>query len=370
VPTCTCAANIKEAVSIPVIAVNKIRDAQAAEQILQEGKADLIAMGRPLIADPYLPRKAYEKRFDETRPCIYCCRGCAQNILEKDAPLACSTNPTAGREVEGPVAQAREKKKVLVLGAGPAGIQAAKTAAERGHEVCLVDKANEIGGQLQLASMPPGKQEIDRLRTYLKKQVEKSGIRVELGKVIDSRWLELAKPDVVILATGSDPIIPRINGLSKKTTLTGREVLSGEEIQIGKVVVMGGGQIGCEVAELLSNQGKEVVIIEVLDDIAKDMPHISRLPLIMALENSGVRIMTNAEVRSVNEEGLLVRRKGWEERLPADLIVFATGAEPHSDDLERIIKEKVPEVYMIGDRVKARGILEAVREGYDVARII
>jgi len=364
------AANIKEAVSIPVIAVNKIKDAHGAEQILQEGKADLVAMGRPFIADPHFPRKAHEEKFDEIRPCIYCCQGCAQNILEKDAPLACTTNPTAGREVDGPVTRAREKKKVLIVGAGPAGIQAALTAHERGHEVYLVDKAHEMGGQLPLASRPPGKQEIDRLINYLKGRVEASGVRVELGRVVDDQWLDQVRPDAAILATGSDPVIPGINGLSNIRTLTGREILGGAEIQAEKIVVIGGGQVGCEVGDFLGEQGKEVVIIEILDDIARDMPHIPKLPLVMALEKSGVRIMTGAEVLNVTEEALSVKYKGGEERLPVDLIVVAAGAEPHSDDTERIIKEKVPNVYMIGDRVKARTILEAVREGYDVAKAI
>ncbi|MFH0845302.1 MAG: FAD-dependent oxidoreductase [Pseudomonadota bacterium] len=364
------AANIKKAVNIPVIAVNKIKDTQAAEQILQEGKADLIAMGRPLIADPYLPLKAYEKRFDEIRPCIYCCQGCAQNILEKDAPLACSTNPMAGREIEGPVKKAQKKKVVLIVGAGPAGIQAAETAAERGHRVILVDKAEEVGGQLRLASEPPGKQEIRRYTGYLKNLVERADIRLELGQTVDVAWLDRVKPDVAILATGSEPLIPDIDGLSMKTALTGREVLEGAEIRGLKVVVIGGGQVGCEVGEFLSEQGKDVTIIEILDDIAREMPHISKLPLVMALENNGVRIMTRTKVKSVGSEGVSVEYKGKEETIPADVIVVAAGAKAREDGLEQLLKEKVGEVYLTGDRVKARGILEAVREGFDAAKRI
>jgi len=364
------AENIKKVVSIPVIAVNKIKDTHAAEQILQEGKADLIAMGRPLVADPYLPVKAYEKRFEEIRPCIYCCRGCAQNILEKDAPRACSTNPMVGRESEGSLTQAVKKKKVLVLGAGPAGIQAAVTASERGHQVYLVEKANEIGGQLPLASRPPGKQEIDRFTSYLKNRVARPGIQVELGKEINKQWLEEVKPDVAILATGSEPTIPDINGLSKRNAITAREVLRGAHIQGKEVVIIGGGQVGCEVGEFLSEQDKDVTIIEVLDDIARDMPHISKLPLVMALENNGVRVMTKTRVLSATEESISVDCKGNKELLQADVIIVATGAEPRSEGIESVIKKKVPEVYVIGDKVKARGILEAVREGYDIAKVI
>jgi 2,4-dienoyl-CoA reductase-like NADH-dependent reductase (Old Yellow Enzyme family)/thioredoxin reductase len=362
------AAHIKGMVSIPVIAVNKIKGTGAAEKILQEGKADLVAMGRPLVADPYLPLKAYEERFEDIRPCIYCCQGCAQNVIEKDAPLACSTNPTAGRELEGPIRKAKEKKKVLVVGAGPGGIQAALTAAERGHQVYLVEKTKEMGGQLLLASKPPGKQEINRLTTYLKNQVERSEIHVELEKEIDMEWLEQVKPDVAIVATGSDPMIPDIKDLSKKRIRTGREVLSGAEIQGNKVVIIGGGQVGCEVGEFLGVQGKEVTIIEIQDDIARDMPHVSKLPLVMALEDNGVRIMTKTKVQSVTEEGMLVAYKGNEEVLQTDLIVLATGTEPSAQDMDEVIKENVPEFYTMGDRVEGGGILEAIRAGYDAAR--
>ena len=165
-------------------------------------------------------------------------------------------------------------------------------------------------------------------------------------------------------------MIPDINDLSKKRTLTGREVLCGAEIQGNKVAIIGGGQVGCEVGEFISEQGKEVTIIEILDDIARDMPHVSKLPLVMALENNGVRIMTRTKVQSVTEEGILVAYKGNEEVLQADLIVLATGTEPSEQDMDRVIKEKVPECYTIGDRVEGRGILEAIRAGYDGARNI
>jgi 2,4-dienoyl-CoA reductase (NADPH2) len=364
------AARIKTVVSIPVIVVNKIKDVQAAESILQEGKADLVAMGRPLIADPELARKAHAGRFEAIRPCIYCCQGCAQNILEKDAPLACSTNPRAGREIEGVLEPAPKRKRVLILGAGPAGIQAAVTAASRGHHVRLVESRNEVGGQLTLAARPPGKSEISRFLTYLRNSLEELGIKVELGVKVNEAWLAQFKPDVAILATGSDPAIPNIKGLSTKNTVSGRDVLSGAQIRGESIVIIGGGQLGCEVGDYLASHGKKVSIVEILDDIAGDMPHISKLPLEMALEKGGVRIMTKTNVLSVTEEGVLVERKGSKEILPADVVVTATGATPHEEDTDRMIKEKVPEVHEIGDRRKGRTILDAVREGYDVGRCI
>ena len=317
-----------------------------------------------------MPSKAQEGRFDEIRPCIYCCQGCAQNILEKDAPLACSTNPTAGREIEGPLTPAGKKKKVLILGAGPAGSQAAVTAASRGHQVHVVESRNEVGGQLTLACRPPGKSEISRLLNYLEASLKTAGIQIEVGAKISEAWLDEFSPDVAILATGSDPSIPDIEGLSKKTVLTGRDVLRGVAIKGDRVVIIGGGQVGCEVGEYLSGQGVDVTIVEILDDIAGGMPHISKLPLEMALEKNGVRIMTKTKVLSVTEEGVVVECKGTREIIPADVIVTATGGRPHEEAFDRVIREKIREVYVIGDRSAARGILEAVREGYDVAKRI
>jgi 2,4-dienoyl-CoA reductase (NADPH2) len=362
------AEDIKKAVSIPVIAVNKIKDARAAEEILQSGKADLVAMGRPLIADPYLPLKAQEGRFEEIRPCIYCCRGCAQNVIEKDASLACSTNPAAGREIEGSVGPAENTKKVLVLGAGPAGIQAASTAAERGHQVWLVEKGDTVGGQLHLASVPPGKQEIERFTRYLSVLAKKPEIHLELGRVVDQAWLEDVRPDVAILATGSDPMVPDIEGLRDRAYFTAGEVLRGVPVEGQRVVVVGGGQVGCEVAEFLSEKGKQVTVVEIMGDIAVDMPHISKLPLEMALQRKGVRIFTKTRVRTITKNGVLVEHKGEREFIQADVVVVATGAKPHRDGVEEIVRKSTPIVHVIGDRKEVKGILEAVRAGYDLGR--
>lgn len=199
------AARIKAVVSVPVIAVNKIKDIRAAESILQEGKADLIAMGRPLIADPEILLKTRAGTEQRVRPCIYCCCGCVANIVERDAPLACSTNPRVGKEGEPPLEQAPRPKRVVVLGAGPAGTQAALTATARGHQVWLMDASPEVGGQLRLASVPPGKQEITRFTDYLQAELAQAGINVELGRTLTPEWIEKVKPDVLVLATGSEP---------------------------------------------------------------------------------------------------------------------------------------------------------------------
>jgi 2,4-dienoyl-CoA reductase-like NADH-dependent reductase (Old Yellow Enzyme family)/thioredoxin reductase len=361
--------NIKRVVSIPVIAVNKLGDIFFAEKVLQEEKADLIALGRPLIADPFLPFKAMEGRFDDIRPCIYCCK-CLQNVLERDAPVACSVNPIAGREIEENLIPLSGKKKILIVGGGPAGMEAALTAAQRGHQVFLMEKSHRLGGQLNLASKPPGKKDIDLFKNYLIHSIKSLGVKVEMGQEVTPEWIEKNRPDTVILATGSHPILPDIPGLQDRMFFTAREILEDPPLEGKRVVVIGGGQVGCEVAEFLVEQGKEVTIIEILDDIARDMDRINRLPLIMCLENSGVRIMKETAVNSVTQQGVWIEYFGEKTFLPVDEIVIAVGAAPILEEVDVMIEKRVKEVYRIGDKVKAGGILEAVKGGYEIGRKI
>lgn len=361
--------NIKRAVSIPVIAVNKILgNIYDAENLIQKGKADLIALGRPLIADPNLPIKASRGQVKDIRPCIYCCQGCIKKVLEKNAPLACSINPEAGFESEKQVVlPAVEKRKVLVVGGGPAGMQAALTAAMRGHHVTLIEKDNRLGGQLNLASQPPGKQDIIPFISYLINQIEKSTVTVVKGRALTAEWLDAAKFDVVIIATGSTAAIPVIPGINSRRVITGREVLRGFDVNGFKVAIIGGGQVGCEVAEFLAERGKEITVIERLPTIANEMPHINRVSLELALERLKVCILTQTKVLSIDDESLTVDRMGKIENILADEIVIAVGAQPANDGIDDMLKNRVPDVFRVGDQVKAQGILEAIRDGYLVA---
>jgi len=361
------AENIKKAVSIPVVAVNKLGDIQLAEQVLQERKADLIAMGRPLVADPYLPSKGMKGAFKDIRPCISCCQGCLQNVLEKDTPISCSINAAAGREEETAVVPAKTIKIVLILGAGPAGLQAAETAAMRGHTVFLLDRAQELGGQLLMASKPPGKGDIEPFTAYLKRRVKKLGVEILLGEMVSPGVLKQINPDAVIIAIGSTPVIPSIPGLSEEKFLTADQVLQGLKIDGKRVVIIGGGSVGCEVAELLCEQQKEVTIVEILDDVARDMDKINKLPLIMSLEDYGVRIMTKTKVESVTEEGVWTDCLGERELVEYDALIVAVGRQPKTEQMEKVIRDKVKEVFVVGDGSEPGGILEAVHGGFEAA---
>lgn len=355
--------NIKGGVTIPVAVANKIGNVHLAERILVEGKADLIAMGRPLIADPYLPQKAIEGRLDEIVPCIFCGQGCIQRVLERDEAITCTVNPTAAMEGKFHLSKAPKGKRVVVLGGGPGGLVASRVAAERGHHVQLYEKSSELGGQLRLSSLPPGKQEIQRLASYLLEGVRKAGVTVFLGKEFSLAASEGV--EALVVATGSRPVIPPIPGVDRRQVVTAGDVLLGRVAVGDPVVVIGGGQVGAEVAEFLVEEGRNVTILEIAADIAQGMPSIARLPLLCHLEETGVRIWTKARVREIRDDAVDVEYKGAQMQVPAATVVIATGAEPNVGPLDAF-REKIPEIYVIGDSARPRSILEAIAEGFDV----
>ncbi|GAG45381.1 unnamed protein product, partial [marine sediment metagenome] len=239
-------------VSIPVMAVGKIGDPLYAEHILRQGKADLVGMGRGLIADPDLPNKAAEGRLDDIRYCI-CCNTCIDSMNTIPGYVRCAINAEAGRETEMTMTPANKPKKVLVAGGGPGGLEAARVAALRGHKVTLYEQSDRLGGQFRIASLPPMKQELTMAIKYLSDQVKKAGVKVEMGKKATPELVEELKPDVVIVATGGLPLIPRnIPGANRKRVVTAHDVLT-EKVRTGhKVAILGGGMVGCETAEFLS----------------------------------------------------------------------------------------------------------------------
>ncbi len=357
------AENIKKKVSIPVIAANKIRDPHFAEKILQEGKADLIALARPLVADPEWPLKASEGRPRDIRPCISCCR-CIQNVLEKDQPIWCTVNPVAGREGKR-ISQAEKPKKVLIVGGGPAGMEAGIVAARRGHDVYLIEEENKLGGQMLLAARPPGKSDIQKLTDYLTIRARKLGVKIELGKTVTPGVIDEMKPDVLVVAMGSMPITPRIPRAKGKNVVAADEVLW-ENVETGnEVAIIGGGQIGLETAEYLAEKDKRVTVIEKLGDVAADMPSISRLPLLLSLDDYGVRILTKTEPLEITGRGVQVKRKEKSQIVKADTVVLAAGLQPNYEFAE--LENKVPEQYLIGDCKEPRNILEAIHDGFEVA---
>ena len=356
---------VKQAVDIPVVAVGRITDPYMAEFILATGKADLIGLGRASFADPELPNKAAAGRIDDIRYCM----GCGCPTVEH---ARCTLNPELGEEEQMlPLVPAQKPKKVLVAGGGPGGLETARAAALRGHDVTLCEKSDRLGGQFWIGALPPDKQDLTRGIKWLSTQARKAGAKIELGREVTPALVEELKPDVVIVATGGAPLIPAdIPGIDRPNVVTAHDVLT-EKVRCGpKVVVLGGNMVGCEVADWLGLHRKDVTIIEMVEDIALDLNLFSRAFLLERLAKWGVKVITGARVKEITDAGVVVVRNGQEETIGgADSIVLALGVRPVNELAEQL-KGKVAEIHVIGDAKEPRKAWDAVQEGAIVAREI
>jgi len=359
-PLVHLAEGIKEAVDIPVITVGRINDPELVEEILQEEKADLVALCRALIADPEFPNKAAEGRLDDIRKCIACCNGCGERKRSREIRLSCDVNAAAGKEKEYLISRTKEPKRVLVIGGGPAGMEASRVAALRGHDVILYEKANRLGGQLNLSIIPPYKKEVKNILEYLLHQTRKLGVRIKMGREVTVEIVREVKPEVVIVATGACPLIPKIPGVDGRNVFTAWDVLGGAEVE-GRVLIVGGGTVGCETAEFLAEKGKEVVVVEMLPEVAPDMEKNTRKLLLKRLDELGVKILSDVKVDEITDKGV----KTIAQFLEADSIVVALGSVSNTK-LADNLRGSGLQLYRVGDCVKPRKLWEAIHEGYRV----
>jgi len=357
------AAAVKQVVSIPVMTANRIVTPQEAEDILEQGRADLIGIGRGLIADPEWPRKAKEEQEANINFCIGCMQ-CIKRVLEDRIDMRCAINPAAGQEAECKITPATKPKVVFIAGGGPAGLEAARVSAIRGHKVHLFEK-EKLGGQLNLACIPPGKDDIKLFLDFEKKQLDKLGIKIEY-KTLTPEIVLQEKPDAVIVAIGAQPLVPSLTGIEKRNVVTAWQVLKEEVTTGSKVVVLGGGEVGAETAEYLVTKGKQVTIVEMLDSIATDMDRTSRLLLILNLGELGVKMLTKATAKEITDRGVVVDQRNKEEFIEADTVVLALGAQPNRELVEQIKKLDV-ELYIVGDCAEVRRLPDAVEEGFKAA---
>lgn len=362
------AEKVKKVVNIPIMAVGKLGYPELAERILQGGKADFIILGRSLLADPDWPNKVKEGRLEDICPCIGD-HECLKRVLQRKY-ISCSVNPVAGMEREFIIKSAERKKSVLVVGGGPAGMEAARVSALRGHEVTLWEKTEALGGNFRPGLVPDFKKDYERLIKYLSTQIKKLGVTVEFNKEATPELIQAIKPDVIFIATGSTPIIPKIPGIEKKIVMTPVDVFSGKREAGESVAVIGGGLIGCETALHLAQKGKKVIIIELLNNVATDIYSANRMHLLNLLAEAKVDILTNRNVIEITNEGItLANTHGESKKASIDTVVFAVGLKSNRSLLEAL-KKTAFEIYMIGDSAEPGKIIDAIWRGFRTARLI
>lgn len=364
------AAEIKKVVKIPVIAVGKLRTPFVAEKVLQEGKADFIALARALLADPDWAKKARQKKYDDICPCIGDYIGCHHRIVVKNQSLSCTVNPQTGMEREYALKPAEKQRPVLVIGGGPAGLEAARVAALRGHRVTLWEKHEALGGMLIPGSTPDFKKDVRELIKYFTTQIHKLGVNAELTKEATYESVCDMNPEIVIVATGATPKVPELFKAKSKNVVTVIDVLMGKAEVGDQVIVAGGGSTGCETAVYLAQKGRKVTIIEALKTLIPGDEHLAnRMALLEMINDHGIVTITGANIKEITDSGVVANMNGTEKEITGDSVVLALGQTSQSHLAERL-KNSHFEVFAIGDCVKPRRILNAVWEGFHTSRLI
>jgi 2,4-dienoyl-CoA reductase-like NADH-dependent reductase (Old Yellow Enzyme family)/thioredoxin reductase len=361
------AAEIKQICSIPVIAVSRINDPILADSIIREGKADFTAMGRASLADPDMPNKAQSGKYDEIRHCIACNHGCIGTLFE-DGPIRCVLNPSLGKEFLPSVATSVKPKKITVIGAGPAGLEAAISAKKAGHDVTVYEKEKRAGGQFYIAAIPPCKSEISDFVRWQVYQSKLLGIHIYYDTEATIDNVREGDPDTVIIATGAVQTRPPIKGVDFPHVVFANDVLDGKVFPGRNCVVIGGGQVGAETAHHLAQQLRNVTVLEMSDTIAKEEAIGNRWQLLKSLEERKVSLITSVRVVEIKENEVIFDGADISS-VPADMVILATGSKSLNHLADDFIGSGI-DVQVIGDAKKVRNVMAATHEGYAVGLLV
>jgi 2,4-dienoyl-CoA reductase-like NADH-dependent reductase (Old Yellow Enzyme family)/thioredoxin reductase len=367
------AKEIKEVVSIPVVAVGRIKDPKLAEKILQEGSADFIAMGRPLLADPYLPEKAKQGNFSEIRPCLGCCLGCIHAVLQRE-PGSCVVNPDVGREFRINQKETSPSDKVfnvLVVGAGPSGLACARHFAIRGHKVKICEKMKNSGGLLSLAAKAPGRGELNDILEFFLNELKRLNVKIEFNTELSKELIEKIDPDKVVLATGSMPDMPLVKGLfqSDMEVLTCVDILEDDEMSIDlkdNIIVLGGGMSALVTADYLSEKGKNVVVLNRKSSFATEMSSNDRYYLRERLKKNSVKLFKNVSIKKFLNNGVVFKANFEEQSLDNfDTVVIAEKMSPIRETA-KLLKDSKREFHFIGDAKIPRHLMYCISEAQEI----
>ena len=366
------AEEVKKGVSIPVIGVGRIKNPEHADRLIKEGSVDMVSMGRAHLADPELANKARTGNLSDIRPCLGCCLGCVSRVFSLEE-ASCVMNPRVGREflLKGEK-EALSPKKILVLGAGPAGLAMSRVASMRGHKIILCDEKGYLGGMLRVASLPPGRKELGDLIKYYQRELNKLQVEIKINVIVDEKLIESENPDEIVIATGSQPKIPIIKGLfkTKMNVQTATDVLEEESCVGDRVIVLGGNMIGLEIADFLSEKGKKVAVLHQGEHFADEMAGNDRVFLRERLKNENVELYKKISIKAFLPNGIIFYIKDKEIKLDGyEDIVISMGMDSIRS-VANIFKQNDIPVHIIGDAKSPRGLLESQSEADELGRSI